>query len=89
MAFILRHKPHIYTIIIILLYIGLNCDLSNENYLQKCGSGITVSAYNNTDTFNGQPGTPAMMTLASGESAQFFSDGVNNNWIIINGIPPV
>jgi hypothetical protein len=53
------------------------------------GSSIAVSAYNNTDTFNGQPGTPAMMTLASGESAQFFSDGVNNNWIILNGIPPV
>jgi len=43
--FILRYRRIIgIIIIIILLYIGLNCDLSNENYLQKGGSGITVSA---------------------------------------------
>ncbi len=54
----------------------------------QAGCTVTINAYNNTDTFNGQSGTPATMSLSPGESAQFFSDGATNNWIIINGVPP-
>ncbi len=65
-----------------------NCKKRNFIICNSGQASVTISAYNNTDTINGVSGTPASMTLGPGETAQYFSDGNYNNWIVINGVPP-
>ncbi len=65
-----------------------NCKKRNFIIANSGSASVSVNAYNNTDTINGSSGTPASITLSPGETAQFFSDGNYNNWIVINGVPP-
>ena len=65
-----------------------NCKKRNF-IISNSGLGtVTVSTYNSTDSINGSSGTPSYsITLTTGESAQFYSDGNYNNWIVVNGAP--
>ena len=62
-----------------------NCKKRNFIIANSGSAGLDVNA--TTDTINGVSGTP--ISLSTGETAQFYSDGNNNNWIVINGMSPV
>ncbi len=66
-----------------------NCKKRNFIVANSGSASLTINAYNNTDTLNGVSGVPASIILSPGETAQFYSDGNNNNWIVINGMSPV
>ena len=65
-----------------------NCKKRNFIVSNSGSAGLDISTYNSTDTLNGISGggSQATFSLNSGQSAQFYSDGFSNNWIIIIGM---
>jgi hypothetical protein len=65
-----------------------NC--KKRNFIVSNSGSVDLNIYaSNTDKLNGQSGSPALLTLSAGETAQFYSDGVNTNWIVINGLTTI
>lgn len=79
--FILRYRRIIgITIIIILLYVGLNCNFGNENYLQKGGSKIGSIISQKTANSSIKKAQQELRTKVKQEKTQVKADAIKQKY---------